>query len=353
VPSAGAIPKSIASLGNSAASAERIHAWRNAMTLSRRHVLRLAASGTALASLPGRAQALDYPTRPVHIVVGYPPGIAPDIIGRLTGQWLSERLGQQFVVDNRPGAASNIGTEVVAKATPDGYTLLIAVSTNAINATLYSNLSFSFTRDLVPVASIGGTPFVVTANAAFPPKSVAELIAYAKANPGKINFASSGIGTGPHVSFELFRMMTGVDIVHVPYRTSYMPDLLGGQIPLAFSPIAQVIPFIRDGRLRALAVTPAKRSGTLPDVPTVGETVPGYEASGWYGFCAPAGTPDEVIAKLNAATTAGVADPGLRARLIDLGVEPRAMTPTEFGQFIADETEKWAKVIRFAALRPS
>jgi tripartite-type tricarboxylate transporter receptor subunit TctC len=262
-------------------------------------------------------------------------------------------MGQQFIVDNRPGAASNIGTEVVAKAAPDGYTLLVAVSTNAINATLYSNLGFSFTRDLVPVAGIGGTPFVVTANAAFPPKTIPELIDYAKANPGKINIASSGIGTGPHVSFELFKMMTGVDIVHVPYRASYMPDLLAGQVSLAFSPVAQILPFVRDGRLRALAVTPASRSPALPDVPALAEFLPGYAASGWYGICAPRGTPDEVIAKLSAAIIASVADPGLHTRLVDLGVEPRPMTPDEFGQFIAAETEKWAKVIRFAALRPS
>jgi tripartite-type tricarboxylate transporter receptor subunit TctC len=322
------------------------------MAPSRRHVLQLAAGGAALAALPRGARALDYPTRPVHIVVGYAPGIAPDIIGRLMANWLSERMGQQFVVDNRPGAASNIGTEVVAKANPDGYTLLVAVSTNAINATLYSNLSFSFTRDLVPVAGIGGTPFVVTAHPAFPPKTIPELIDYAKANPGKINMASSGVGTGPHVSFELFKMMTGVDILHVPYRTSYMPDLLGGQVSLAFSPMAQVIPFIREGRLRAIAVTPANRSDGLPGVPTIGETLPGYESSGWYGICAPRGTPDEVIGKLHAAITAAVADPVLRARLVDLGIEPRPMTPAEFGRFIADETEKWAKVIRFAALRP-
>jgi tripartite-type tricarboxylate transporter receptor subunit TctC len=323
------------------------------MIPSRRHLLQVAAGASALAVLPRGARALDYPTRPVHIVVGYPPGIAPDIIGRLLGQWLSERMGQQFVVDNRPGAASNIGTEAVARATPDGYTLLVAVSTNAINATLYTNLSFSFARDLVPVAGIGGTPFVVTVHPAFPASSVAELIAHAKANPGKINFASSGVGTGPHISFELFKMMAGVDIVHVPYRTSYMPDLLAGQVSLAFSPMAQVISFIRDGRLRALAVTPATRSPALPDVPTIAETVPGYEASGWYGICAPSGTPDEVIAKLGAAIIASVEDPGLRARLAELGVEPRPMASAAFGQFIADETEKWAKVIRFAALRPS
>jgi len=323
------------------------------MTLRRREFLRLAAGAAALPALPRTAGAIDYPTRPVHIVVGYAPGIAPDIIGRLIGQRLAERLGQQFIVDNRPGAASNIGTEVVAKASPDGYTLLVAVSTNAINATLYQNLSFNFTRDLVPVAGIGGTPFVVTANPEFPPKTVPELIAHAKANPGKINMASSGVGTGPHVSFELFKMMTGVDIVHVPYRTSYMPDLLGGQISLAFSPMAQVIPFIRDGRLRALAVTPASRSDVLPDVPALAEFLPGYAASGWYGLCAPKGTPADVIAKLSAEITAVVAEPALRARLVDLGVEPRPMSTAEFGQFIADETEKWAKVIRFAALRPS
>jgi tripartite-type tricarboxylate transporter receptor subunit TctC len=323
------------------------------MTLRRREFLRLAAGAAALPALPRAARAIDYPNRPVHIVVGYAPGIAPDIIGRLVGQRLSERLGQQFIVDNRPGAASNIGTEVVAKAAPDGYTLLVAVSTNAINATLYQNLSFSFTRDLVPVAGIGGTPFVVTANPEFPPKTVPELIAHAKANPGKINMASSGVGTGPHVAFELFKMMTGVDIVHVPYRANYMPDLLAGQVSLTFSPMATVIPFVRDGRLRAIAVTPAARSDALPDVPALAEFLPGYAASGWYGICAPKGTPAEVIAKLSAEITATVAEPALRARLVDLGIEPRPMATAEFGQFIADETEKWAKVIRFAALRPS
>jgi tripartite-type tricarboxylate transporter receptor subunit TctC len=321
------------------------------MKLLRRQFLHLAAGAATLPTVARVAWAQAYPTRPVHIVVGYAPGISPDIIARLLGQWLSVRLGQQFVIDNRPGAASNIGTEIVAKAAPDGYTLLIAVSANAINATLYTNLNFNFVRDIVPVASIGQTPFLVVANPAFPANTVPELIAYAKANPGKINMASAGIGTGPHMAGELFKIMTGTDFVQVPYRGSYMSDLLGGQILLAFSPIAQVIEYVRDGRLRALAVTTAARSDALPDVPAIGEFVPGYAASGWYGICAPAGTPTEIIDKLNTGITAAVADADLKARLVTLGVEPRAMTPVEFGKFVADETEKWAKVIRAANMK--
>jgi tripartite-type tricarboxylate transporter receptor subunit TctC len=323
------------------------------MEFPRRTLLRLAASVAAVSAIPRIASALDYPARTVRIIAGYPPGLAPDIIARLFGQWLSEQLGQQFVTENRPGAASNIGTELVAKAPPDGYTLLIAVSTNAINATLYPNLNFNFVHDLVPVASIGRTPFMIVVNPAFPAKILPEFIAYVKANPGKINFASAGVGTGPHVSAELFKMMTGADLVHVPYRGSYMSDLLGGQIPLAFAPIAQVIEFVKDGRLRALAVTSATRSNTLPDVPAIGEFVPGYVANGWYGICAPAGTPEEIIDKLNATITAGVTDPKMKGRLFDLGVEPKAQTPVEFGKFVADEIEKWAKVIRFSGMKPA
>ena len=249
------------------------------MTLGRRRFLELAAGAAALPVLPRAARALDYPTRPVHIIAGYPAGAGPDIVGRLAGQWLAGRLGQNFLVDNRPGASSNIGTDLAAKSTPDGYTLLVAVSTNAVNATLYQNLSFNFARDLVPVAFIGATPFVIAANPSFPAKTVPEFLAYAKANPGKVNFASSGVGSGPHVSAELLKMMTGIDIVHVPYRSNYVTDLLGGQIPLAFSPMPQVIEFFKDGRLRPIAVTPAARADALPDVPALAEFVPGYASS--------------------------------------------------------------------------
>jgi tripartite-type tricarboxylate transporter receptor subunit TctC len=315
-------------------------------------LLRLAAAAAAVPAAARSAFALDYPTRPVHIIVAYPPGTAPDIVARLIGQWLAERLGQQFVTDNRPGAASNIGTEIAARAAPDGYTLLIAVSTSTINVTLYTNLSFNFVRDMVPVASIGATPFIIVVNPQFPAKSVPELIAYAKANPGTINMATSGVGTGPHVAAELFQMMTGVKFVHVPYRGNYMPDLLSGQVPLSFAPMATVSEFVRDGRIRALAVTPATRSAAFPDVPTIAEFVPGFDAAGWYGICAPKGTPAEIIDKLHAATTAAVADPAVKSRLLTLGVEPRPMTLAEFAKFIADETEKWGKVIRAANIKP-
>jgi tripartite-type tricarboxylate transporter receptor subunit TctC len=316
-------------------------------------LLRQAAGVAAFPALPRGAFALDYPGRPVHVVIGYPPGTAPDIIGRLVGQSLSDRLGQQFVIDNRPGAASNIGTEIAAKAQPDGYTLLVAVSTNAVNATLYTNLNFNFARDLVPVASIGRTPFVMVANPSVPAKTVAEFITYAKSNPGKINMASQGIGTTPHVCGELLKMMTGIDFAHVPYRGNLMPDLLGGQVQFYFCPTAQAIEYVKDGRLRALAVTTANRSDLLPEIPTVGESVPGYEAAGWYGVCAPTGTPAAIIDKLNTETTASVIDPNLTARLLTLGVVPKPQTPAEFGKFIADEIDKWAKVIKFAGITAS
>ncbi len=323
------------------------------MTLGRRRFLELAAGAAAVPALSRAARALDYPARPVHIIAGYPAGAGPDIVGRLAGQWLATRLGQNFIVDNRPGASSNIGTDLAAKSTPDGYTLLVAVSTNAVNATLYQNLSFNFARDLVPVAFIGATPFVIAANPSFPAKTVPEFLAYAKANPGKVNFASSGVGSGPHVSAELLKMMTGIDIVHVPYRSNYVTDLLGGQIPLAFSPMPQVIDFIKDGRLRAIAVTPAARADALPDVPALGEFVPGYASAGWYSLTAPTGTPDEIIAKLHDEMNAGLADPTFKSRLIAVGVEPRPMSTAEFGKFIHDEIEKWAKVIQFSALKPA
>jgi tripartite-type tricarboxylate transporter receptor subunit TctC len=318
----------------------------------RRHVLHLAAGAAALPAVTRGAWAQTYPTRPVHIIVGFPPGGAPDIIARLIGQRLSERLGQQFIIDNRPGAASNTGTEIVAKAPPDGYTLLIVVSTTAVNAALYTNLNFNFVRDIAPVASIGDNSFVMVVNPSFPAKTLPEFIAYAKANPGKINMASQGIGTTPHVCGELLKMMTGVDFVHVPYRGSLIPDLLGGQVQVYFGPLPALIVYIRTGELRALAVTTAMRSEALPDIPTMGEFLPGYEASGWFGVGAPKNTPVEIIDKLNSEISADVADPDLKARLVGLGVAPRAMTPTEFGKFIAAEIDKWGKVVKFAGIKP-
>jgi tripartite-type tricarboxylate transporter receptor subunit TctC len=321
------------------------------MKHSRRVFLAFAGSTVALPALPRLASALDYPTRPVHLVVGFPAGLSPDILARLVGQPLSERLGQQFIVDNRPGAASNIGTEVVAHAAPDGYTVLLTISGNAINATLYTHLNFDFARDLTPVAAIGRTPFVIVVNPAFPVKSVPELIDYAKANPGKINIASAGPGTGPHVACELFKMMTGVDMVQVPYKGSYMTDLLGGQIPIAFAPIAQIIEDVRAGKLTAIGVTTPTRSGAASEIPAIAEFVPGYAASGWYGICAPTGTPDEIIEKLNAAIAACITDPSLKSRLLNLGVEPTPMSVADFKKFVAAEIAKYAKVIQFAGIK--
>jgi tripartite-type tricarboxylate transporter receptor subunit TctC len=319
--------------------------------MERRKVLQLAAGAAALTLAPRSASALDYPTRPPHIVVGFPPGLSPDIIARLVAQSVSERLGQQFIVDNRPGAASNIGTEVVAHATPDGYTLLLTVSANAINATLYQHLNFSFARDLTPVAAIGRTPFVIVVNPQFPVKTGPELIAYAKANPGKINIASAGVGTGPHVACELFKLMTGTDMVQVPYKGSYMTDLLGGQIPMAFAPIVQIIEDVRAGKLIALGVTTPTRSAAAPDIPAIAEFVPGYAAAGWYGMCAPAGTPDEVVDKLNAAISASVTDPALKTKLLGQGVETLAMPVNEFKKYVADEIAKYAKVITATGMK--
>jgi tripartite-type tricarboxylate transporter receptor subunit TctC len=320
------------------------------MKLPRRRFLHLAVCA-ALPAMSRIARAESYPSRPVHIIVGYAAAGPTDIAARLVGQWLSERLGQSFVIDNRPGAASYIGTEIVAKAQPDGYTLLIAVSTNAVNATLYTKLNFNFVNDLGPVAGVGRTPFVMVVNSLFQAKTIPDFIAYAKVHPGEINTVSQGIGTTPYVCGELLKMMTGIDLIQVPYRGDIIPDLLGGRVQVAFPPIAQAIAYVRDGRLRALGVTTATRSDALPDVPAIGEFVPGYEASGWYGICAPTGTPTEIIDKLSKEITAGVADPALNARLLTLGVEPRALTTAEFGKFIANEIEKWAKVIKFANIK--
>jgi tripartite-type tricarboxylate transporter receptor subunit TctC len=322
------------------------------MKLPRRQFLHLAAGAAAPAALSRMAWAQTYPTRPVHIVAGVPAGLAPDILARLTGQWLSERLSQQFVIDNRPGAGTNIGTEAVVRATPDGYTLLLATPANAINAALYPNLNFNFIRDTAPIASICLGPFVMVVNPSLPAKTVPEFIAYAKANPGKINMASAGNGTPPHVFGELFKMMTGVDLVHVPYRSSYVPDLLGGQVQLAFGSVPAWIEFIRTGKVRALAVTPSKRLDALPDIPAMAEFVPGYDANSWDGISAPKNTPTEIVGKLNKEINAVVADPGFRARLAALGNVPMLMTPADFGKFIVEETEKWAKVVRFAGIKP-
>ena len=322
------------------------------MKLLRREFLRLAAGAATLPAVSRIARAQTYPTRPIRVIVGYAAGGGPDIVARLMSAWLSERLGQQFIVENRTGAGTNLATEAVVRALPDGYTLLEVTASNAFNATLYDNLSFNFIRDIAPVASISRTPFVMEVNPSVPAKTVPEFITYAKANSGKINMASNGIGSAGHVAGKLFEMMTGVDMVHVPYRGSYLPDLLAGQTQVTFSPIPTSIDQIRASKLRALAVTSAMRSEALPDTPTVGEFVPGYEASGWVGFGAPKDTPAEIIGKLNKEINAGLADPKMKAELSDLGSVVFASSPADFGKLIADETEKWAKVIRAANIKP-
>ena len=286
------------------------------------------------------------------MIVGFPASNASDIIARLIAQSLSDRTGQQFVVENRPGAGSNIGTEMVVRAAPDGYTLLLVAPSALINATVYPNLNFNFIRDVAPVASIGSSTFVMMVNPSVPANTVPEFIAYAKANPGKINMASAGNGTATHVFGELFKIMAGVDLIHVPYRGSFLPDLLGGQVQVAFGPIAQSVELIRTGKLRALAVTTASRSAALPNIPTIGEFVSGYEASAWYGVGAPKNTPTEIIGRLNKELNAVLADPKIKERLADLGFIPIPMTSTEFGNLIAEETEKWAKVVKEANIKP-
>ena len=322
------------------------------MKLPRRNFLHLAAGAAALPAIPRFAWAQSYPTRPVRIIVGFPPGSGPDIAARLMGQWLSERLGQQVVVEDRPGAAGTIATEALVHAAPDGYSLLCATAANAINAALYQNLKFDFIRDIAPVASIGNIPFVMAVNPLLSAKSVPEFIDYAKTNPGKINVASAGTGSVSHVSGELFKAMAGLDWNHVPYRINFMPDLLSGQVQVAFTTITLSIEYIRAGKLRALAVTSATRSTALPDIPTVSEFVPGYDATGWYGVGAPKRTPADIVDKLNREVNAGLADRKLKARLADVGVEPTPMAPAEFGKLIADDTEKWGKVIKAANIKP-
>jgi len=322
------------------------------MTLPRRKFLQLAAGSIGLGAAP-IALAQSYPVRPVHLVVGFPAGSGPDVVARVLAQPLSERLGQSFIVENRPGAGSNIATESVVRAPADGYTLLFAASSNAINATLYANLTFDFTRDIAPVASVVSTPFVMASNPAVPATTVAEFIAHAKAHPGQINFASPGNGTAPHLCGELFKMMTGVDIVHVPYRANYMPDLLGGQVQIAFSTATQLVEYIGAGKLRALGVTSATRIEALPEIPTIGESVPGYVGIGWFGLGAPRDVSADIVARLNTEVNAAVADPTIKARLVTLGVPPMLMTPAAFEKFIATETAKWAKVIQFAGIKPN
>ena len=324
------------------------------MKHTRRRLLALAAGAVTFPIGAGHAAAEPYPSRPVRIVLGFPPGGSSDVLARLMAQWLAQRLKEPFIVDNRPGAGSNIGAEMVAKATPDGYTLLWSTSANAINTTLYDNLNFNFIHDMMPVAGVFRVPNVMEVNPTVPVTTVAEFIAYAKANPGKINFSSGGIGTVAHVAGELFKFMTGVDIRHVPYRGSApaLIDLLGGQVQAMFDLMSTSIESIRAEKLRALAVTTATPSTALPGIPTVAETVPGYEASTWNGVSAPAGTPGEVVAALNDAIAAGIADQTFRARLADLGAEPMPMNAPEFGKLITDETEKWGKVIKFADIKP-
>jgi tripartite-type tricarboxylate transporter receptor subunit TctC len=323
------------------------------MKLPRRQFLQVAGTAVTALALPRLAMALDYPSQSVRLIVRFAAGGPDDIVARLMGQWLSERLGQQFVIENRPGAGGNIGTEAVVRAPADGYTLLLSNSVNAINATLYDKLSFNFIRDIAPVAGINRLPVVMVVNSSFPTKTVPEFIAFAKANPDKINMASAGNGSTGHVAGELFKMLTGTDMVHVPYGKGAAPallDLLGGQVQVFFGFESGAIEHIKAGKLRALAVTTATRSAALPEVPTVGEFVPGYEASGWQGVGAPKNTPVDIINKLNHEINAALADPKMKARLSDLGGIPMPMTPAEFGQFIADDTEKWGKVIKFAGI---
>lgn len=323
------------------------------MIPARRRFLHLAACAAALPAVPRPAAAQSYPARSVRIVVGFTAGGSTDIGARLIGQWLQDRLGQPFVIENRPGAATNIATESVVRAPPDGYTLLMVGPSSAVNATLYDKLSFVFLRDIAPVAGLTRQPQVLLVNPSVPAKTVPELIDYAKANPGRITMASAGIGSTGHLVGEFFKMTAGVDFVHVPYRGAgpALTDLLGGQVLMSFAGIAGSIEYVRTGKLRALAVTTATRAEALPDVPAVGEFIAGFEAGDWLGIGAPRGTPAEIIDRLNREIVAGVADPAIKARFADLGGTPLALTPGEFGRLLADETAKWAKVIRAANIR--
>jgi tripartite-type tricarboxylate transporter receptor subunit TctC len=323
------------------------------MTIPRRSFLHFVA-GAALAACMRPASGQDYPTRIVRLIVPFGPGGAPDILARLIGQWLSERLGQTFVVENRPGASGNLGTQLVIDAPPDGHTLLLVSLANAVNVSLFEHLNFDFARDIAPVAGISQDPNVVVVNPSFPAHTLSEFIAYAKANPGKINMASPGVGTSPHMAGELFKLMTGVDMVHVAYRASppAITDLLGGQVQVYFSPIAAGIEYVRAGKLRALAVTSAKRAAALPELPSIAEFVPGYDSGAFYGIGAPAKTPAAIIERLNSEIEAGLSDATLKSRMSDLGSVPFLGSPADFGKLMAAETEKWTKVVKFAGIKP-
>jgi tripartite-type tricarboxylate transporter receptor subunit TctC len=325
----------------------------DAVKLPRRTFLHLAAGAAALPAVSRMAWAQAYPSRPVRVIVPFAPAGDTDLVARLMGQWLSERLGQPFIIENRPGAGTNIGTEAVVRAPADGYTLLLASPPAAINATLYDKLNFVFLRDIAPVAGVIRAPFVMEVNTSVPAKTVPEFIVYAKANLGKISMASAGIGSGPHVAGELFKIMAAINIIHVPYRGQgpALTDLLGGQVQLYFAGIPSSIPYIRAGKLRALAVTTAMRSEALPDIPTLSDFLPGYEASFWGGFCAPKNTPAEIVDTLNKEINAGLADPKMKARIADLGATVLPGSPAAFGTLIADETEKWGKVIKAANIK--
>ena len=321
------------------------------MKFPRRRLLHLAAGAVALPAVARLAWAQAYPSRPVRVIVPFPAGQATDTIARLVSQSLSERLGQAFVIENRTGAGGNIGTEAVVRSAPDGYTLLLMGLSNATNVTLYKKLNFDFIHDIVPVAAIGGGPYVMVINPSVPAKTVPEFIAYAKANSGKINMGSSGNGSVSHIFGERFKMMTGIQLVHVPYRGGYVPDLLSGQVQVVFGTISSCIEYVRSGMLRALAVTTATRWEALPDIPTLAESLPGYEASQWYGVGAPKDTPADVIEKLNQEINAVTADPTTKARLAVLGVDPMPMTSAAFGKFVGDEAERWGKVIQAANIK--
>jgi len=323
------------------------------MKLPRRRFLNMVAGATALPAASRIAWAEAYPSRPVHLIVFFAAGGGNDIVARLIGQWLSERLGQQFVIENRPGGGGNVGTEIVVRAAPDGYTLLLVSPPNATNATLYDNLSYNFIRDIAPVAGISHEPNVMVVHPSLPANTVPEFIAYAKANPSTINYASAGIGSSQHMAGELFKMMAGINMVHVPYRGSApaLTSVLGAQVQVMFASMPSSIGYVRASQLRALAVTTATRSDTLPDIPTVGDFLPGFEASPFYGVGAPKNTPPEIVERLNKEINAGLSDPNLKARLTDLGGTALPGSPAEFGELIANETEKWAKVIKFANIK--
>jgi tripartite-type tricarboxylate transporter receptor subunit TctC len=325
----------------------------NTMSLARREFLQLAASASVLPAMSNVARAQAYPSRPVRLITTAAAGGAPDIVARLIGQWLSERLAQPFVVENKPGGGTNIGTEAAVKAAPDGYTLLLAISANDINASLYENLHFNFISDTTPVATICSLPLVMEINPALPATTIPEFIAYAKSNPGKINMASPGTGTVLHVAGELFKMMAGIDMVHVPYRGEALAltDLIAGRVQVLFGVMPASLGYIRSGKLRALGVATAKRQEVLPDVPAIGEFLPGYEATAWYGIVAPRGTPPEIVTRLNTEVNAALADPTMRARFADVGGSVFASSPAAFGKFIGEDTEKWAKVVKFAGIK--